>query len=138
MEFTSKNGITLINDAYNASPLGVKSVLKLLAQQNGKKIAILGDMFELGDHAESLHYQVGTYRWVNNLDMVIAIGPLSFHTHRGVKEVATESHYFETKESFLDSPLAKSLLEEETLVILVKASRGMYFEEIVEWIKERM
>lgn len=132
MDITELGNLTLINDVYNASPAGVKSMLDLLAEQKGKRIAILGDMFELGEYAPSLHKELGEYPAENTLDLLISIGPLSQYIHENTR---VPGYYFSTKEEFMASSIFKEILQEQG-VVLVKASRGMYFEEIVNKIRE--
>ncbi|MCL1995414.1 MAG: UDP-N-acetylmuramoyl-tripeptide--D-alanyl-D-alanine ligase [Defluviitaleaceae bacterium] len=124
MDIITKGQLTIINDTYNASPQSMKAMLDLLSNQQGKKIAILGDMFELGDFAPKLHKEVGDYAKKTDIDNFIAVGPLA-------KDYGGD-FYFETKEDFFESCLAKSFGE---ATVLVKASRGMEFEKIVDYLK---
>jgi UDP-N-acetylmuramoyl-tripeptide--D-alanyl-D-alanine ligase len=84
----------------------------------GRKAAILGDMFELGERSEELHGEVG--RYAKSLDVVIAVGKAA--------RFYNAEYYFERKEDLVNS-LGKILKDGD--VILVKASRGMKLEEIV-------
>ncbi|MEG0502198.1 MAG: UDP-N-acetylmuramoyl-tripeptide--D-alanyl-D-alanine ligase, partial [Cellulosilyticaceae bacterium] len=75
------NGITLIDDTYNASPDSMKAALKVLAdfKTSGKKIAVLGDMLEMGSHARTLHSEVGAYAVQCGIDTLCSVGELAQH-----------------------------------------------------------
>lgn len=123
--------LTILDDAYNANPQSMRAALEVLGQSGGtKRIAILGDMFELGILGPELHRSVGEYAGsVAKIDTVLAVGKLSQHIFEGARQTGVpEALYAETKEE------AKTLLQalvKPGAVILVKASRGMAFEELV-------
>lgn len=129
------NGITVINDCYNSSPSSMQAGLKTLRQISGsRKIAVLGDMLEIGELSERLHKDVGTYVVENKTDFLIAIGKDSKFIIDGACEKGfdkSKTKYFTSKgeaKEFLD----KFIQKEDA--ILVKASRSMEFEEIVDYI----
>lgn len=132
---------TLIDDCYNANPGSMKAAVDLLAMASGRKMAILGDMFELGEKAKELHGEVGAYAVEKGIDVLICTGALSEQMYReGVKRAEklsgcekTEIHYFETRDAMLEA-LPAMLQKGDT--ILVKASHGMKFEKVVDKIKE--
>jgi UDP-N-acetylmuramoyl-tripeptide--D-alanyl-D-alanine ligase len=127
-----RNGITLIDDTYNANPAAVKAVLEILAARpEEKKMAVLGDMFELGEQGPQLHTQCGAYAGETGLDVLIAIGPLSQYTAQAAQKSGVKSVYwFATKEEAL-----RTLSQEITpnSVVLFKASHGMKFSELVAY-----
>jgi len=131
-----KNGINdciIINDTYNASPQSIIAMLDLLVSQknenrNKKIIAILGDMFELGDFSKNLHEEIGRYKSIEELDSLITIGKDSKFIHN-IAKVKIDCHHFNTKQDFFTSKIAKKFKDS---IILVKASRGMMLEEIVQ------
>lgn len=128
------NGIKVIDDTYNACPDSMKSAINTLMNTKGKrKIAILGDMFELGEESPKFHRQVGEYAGEKAVDLLITVGELGKHISNGAKERLNEPRvlHFEDKEK-LALELADLLKEDD--VVLVKASRGMAMEEIVEKI----
>ena len=90
-------------------------------------------MFELGENEKELHYGVGQHAAEKNIDLVICIGGLSENTAKGASYSKTEVRYFETKAEFLDQA-EKFLKKGDT--VLVKASHGMEFPEIVEKLKK--
>ena len=131
LEVIKKDKITIINDCYNASPDSMKSSIDVLnSYKQGRKIAILGTMNELGDEAISAHIDVGYYA-KNKLDLLIAIGKYKdcFKSGYSLESIIT----FETKEDFISN--INTVIKEND-VILVKASRGMKFEEIVNSLEE--
>ena len=126
------DSLLIIDDCYNANPISTKASLDVLATADSRKVAILGDMFELGENEEELHYEVGKHAGEKQIDLVICIGNLSKNTANGASQGSTQVCHFQTKEEFL--------LQMETLLkkgdtILVKASHGMHFPEIVEKLK---
>ncbi len=128
------DGITILDDAYNANPQSMRAAVEVLSKTGGTyKIAVLGDMFELGPLAPTLHAGVGGYLGKAGIDCLVAIGPLARHIYTAAKEALVPGVYwFETKEE------ARAALQQELqphTTVLVKASRGMAFEEIVSYLK---
>lgn len=131
LEVIKKDKITIINDCYNASPDSMKSSMDVLnAYKKGRKIAILGTMNELGDEAVNAHTEVGNYA-KDKVDLLIAIGSYKecFRKGYSLDSIFT----FEDKKDFIGN--LKTIIKEND-VILVKASRGMKFEEIVNSLEE--
>ncbi len=122
-------GITIIDDCYNANPMSMKASIDVLNNSDGRKVAILGDMFELGSDEEALHSEVGEFINTKDIDLVICIGKLS----KNIADAITKADvkYFETKEEFDPDEFLK-----EGDTVLVKASNGMKFKEIVEKLSE--
>jgi UDP-N-acetylmuramoyl-tripeptide--D-alanyl-D-alanine ligase len=125
--------LTLIDDCYNANPVSVKSALDLLSSTKGKRlVAILGDMFELGEDEKALHYEVGSYAASKDIAELICIGDLCRSMYEGARSVGNPKlilHHFDTKEDFCAK--MDNILNENDIV-LVKASHGMHFEEIIK------
>lgn len=129
---TYENGITVIDDTYNASPDSMCAALKVLKdyKSTGRKIAVLGDMLEMGEFAERLHQEVGQFAGEVGIDIVYAIGTLAQSIYEGSqKYTGTKAFYYETKEAWTKE--ANQLLHVGDTV-LFKASRGMHFEEMLE------
>ncbi len=127
---------TLIDDCYNANPGSMKSALDLLAYATQRKVAVMGDMFELGEHENVLHEETGAYAAQKGIDVIVCIGNLSKHMEKGAKAVGQQSqvYYFADKQSFLDE--ANQILQQGDAVLL-KASHGMHFEELLEALKNQ-
>jgi len=126
-----RNGMTIIDDCYNANPVSMKASIDVLAKAEGRKIAVLGDMGELGTNERALHYSVGEHFAGKGIDMLFCAGELSAEIAKAVGTVSetTEVHYFETKESLIE--VLKEVIKEGD-TILVKASHFMNFPEIVK------
>lgn len=123
------NGITVVEDCYNASPDSQKAAVDTLLALNGKrKIAVLGDMLELGEKSKELHEEVGRYVSEKGIDMLLTYGEQSQFTAKAVTNGKTVCHSFSDK-----GELTKKLLEtlEKDDVVLFKASRGMKLEEVI-------
>ena len=121
---------TILDDCYNANPVSTKASIDLLTYADGRKVAILGDMFELGENEAQLHAQVGIYCAEKNIDYLICIGKLSKNTYEAaMKNGIKKADYFSEKAEFLEK--AKQLLEVNDQ-ILIKASHGMNFSEITK------
>ncbi|MBK5253463.1 MAG: UDP-N-acetylmuramoyl-tripeptide--D-alanyl-D-alanine ligase [Peptostreptococcaceae bacterium] len=136
LEIKKTDKFTLIDDTYNASKESVLSAVDTLISMTGKrKVAILGDMYELGDDTVSSHEIVGRHVAEKNVDILIAIGEYAVDIAEAARTVTsgTKIYYFKTKEDIY-SLLADILNEGD--VILVKASRGMALEKVVNKIEE--
>ena len=123
-----KNGATLINDSYNASYESMKASLEYLAKYPGKrKIAVLGDMFELGKYSTELHEKVGKEVAKNNIDIIICSGKNAKYIIKENQQI--ENYYLKNNEEILKK-LQQILSDGD--VVLVKASNGMKFYEICQ------
>ena len=131
---------TVIDDCYNANPVSTQASIDVLSFADTRKVAILGDMFELGEKEKEMHYDTGKHAAEKGIDVLIGIGALSSETARGAEETAAHTGkpitvlHFNTKQDFFAA--AESVLKDGD-TILVKASHGMEFPEIVEWLKQR-
>ncbi len=127
------NGAKAINDSYNASFESMKASLRYLADFKAKrKVAVLGDMLELGDYSEELHKKVGEEVEKNKIDILVCIGKEAKHIFESAKSRNPKSKYFEDKEE--GTKYLKRIIESED-VVLFKASNGMKFYNIVENLK---
>lgn len=128
---------TLIDGSYNANPESMRAAVGLLILAQGRKVAVLGDMFELGEKEEELHAEVGAYAQEKEIDVLICVGRLSKNMYEGAlssrKEKGAEVYYFESRDEML-SELPGLLKKGDT--ILVKASHGMHFEKVVEFLQK--
>lgn len=122
------NHYTVIDDCYNANPVSMKASLDVLNTANTRKVAILGDMGELGTEEVSMHKEVGSYASSLDLDVLICIGTLGKHYYEETENSSLQSYYFATKEEFLGQ--YKDILENGD-TILIKSSNFMKFHEIV-------
>lgn len=127
---------TILDDCYNANPVSMKAGIDVLDCALGRKVAILGDMFELGEDELVLHGEVGAYAAKSDIHILICIGTLA----KQIAKEAIENHMsedsvfaFDTKEEAIK---ALPLIVKKDDNILVKASHGMHFEKIVAVLKD--
>lgn len=129
-------GITVIEDCYNASPdsqkAGLNSLCKIAKQ---RKIAVLGDMLELGDYSEEAHRTVGEYAAECNIDMLYTYGKESEYMADSAKKSGMDKVFAYTDKTELTDALLSEIKNGDTL--LFKASRGMRLEEVFEKIYEQ-
>ena len=122
------SGALILDDTYNAAPLSMKAALDLLAEMPGRRIAVLGDMLELGDQEEAGHREVGAYS-VERCDRLMAIGLRARAIADGAWDAGhKEIQWFETKDN------ATAILRNDVGaddVVLVKASHGLALETVV-------
>ena len=125
-----KNGFTIVDDCYNANPVSMKASIDVLAYAKGRKVAILGDMFELGQDEVKLHGSIGEYIAATDTNFLITIGNLSNNINILAKEnnFSGEMIHFNTLDEFLVH-WPEYLHTNDT--ILVKASHGMHLEKII-------
>ena len=124
-----KDDITIIDDCYNANPASMKASLSVLSSANGRKIAVLGDMGELGKDEKALHYFVGEAAKNSGIDVLYAVGELSKEIAKGAKDGSLLVQWFSSKEELLPV-LKKEIKKGDT--VLIKASHFMEFPKIVE------
>lgn len=128
-----ENGITVLNDVYNANPVSVKASLNILANADGRKVAILGFMGELGEYAVQMHEEVGAYAAEKGIDLLFCIGGFNSEMERGAKNGGLKEVYcFDSQENFWNEGLA---MLKNGDAVLVKASRSMALEKTVEKIQ---
>ena len=128
-----KGDIVILNDAYNANPQSMRAAAAVLGDAQGRrKVAVVGDMKELGPGSEQFHRAAGGYFAQSGADRLIAIGELARFMAEGAQEAGLDqADYFPT----LDA--ARNALSREVragVTILVKASRSMAFEKIVDFL----
>lgn len=135
MEIKKKNNITIINDCYNANYDSMKAVLDFLGtNKNNRKIAVLGDMLELGEFSVELHKKVGLEVSKNKIDILITVGKSSKNISSSAKDCGMDkNNIFEFSNNKEAINKIKAIMEEND-IILVKASNGMKFKEIVDGI----
>lgn len=125
-----KNGATIINDTYNANYDSMKAAINYLQNiENKRKIAILGDMLELGDYAEELHELVG--KEIKDIDILITVGELAKNIAKNAK--AKEIYKFMTNEHAIKK--VREIMTSKD-IILAKASNSMKFIDIVNALIE--
>lgn len=136
-ELLNFEGFDVLNDSYKSNPQSLLSAISTLKILHGysQKIAILGDMLELGDTEKELHAEIGRQIKSTDVDYLLLYGPLSKNIAQEASKNFPEGRvfYFESKDKLVDK--AKTLISKGSLV-LVKASRSMHLEEIIESISK--
>lgn len=130
---------TLIDDCYNANPASMRAAIDLLAMADTGKVAILGDMFELGENSDALHAGVGEYAAAAGIDTILCVGENAIHMFDAAVDRAEETKHiahFPTRDALLQA-LEKEREEyiPEGCTVLIKASHGMEFGKILEFLK---
>ncbi|MGL5972778.1 MAG: UDP-N-acetylmuramoyl-tripeptide--D-alanyl-D-alanine ligase [Oscillospiraceae bacterium] len=123
-----RNDLTIIEDCYNAGPDSMRSALETLKILNnkGKKIAVLGDMLELGENSRYYHQLVGEYIGLYNIDILITFGEMSLNMH-DKNDVKLKRHFYDKDDIVL---FLKDVIKFDD-ALLFKASRGLKFEDII-------
>ena len=128
-----KNNVTVLADFYNASYDSMKSALEVVKSYKAeRKIAVLGDMLELGEFSEELHKKVGQEVYKNNIDILVTVGTLA-------KNIANEANRLGIKEIYICDnnkdaiDILNNIIKNDD-IILLKASNAMKFGEILDGI----
>jgi UDP-N-acetylmuramoyl-tripeptide--D-alanyl-D-alanine ligase len=127
LELKELNGISVINDVYNANPASMEEAVKELVRiKKGRAIAVLGDMLELGSYAGEAHRRIGRLLKELGIDIFIAVGPL-------MELAASEFHgvSYTSRASAEAGELLKDIRKQGDSV-LIKGSRGMNMEKVLE------
>ncbi len=126
--------ITILNDTYNANPQSMRAAVEVLSKsKSAHKMAVLGDMFELGSLAPMLHAGVGDYLGKAGIDCLVAVGENAEHMAKAAEEAGVPEVYWRpTKKEALT--VLEQVVRPDT-TILVKASRGMEFEELTAFLQ---
>lgn len=129
-----KDDITILNDTYNANPQSMRAAIEILSKQVcRRRVAVLGDMMELGELGPGLHASVGKYVAGAGIDCLITVGSLGACIADGAEEGNVEIHRC-ANQAEAQIVLAQAVTPGST--VLVKASRGMKFEHLVEYLTE--
>jgi UDP-N-acetylmuramoyl-tripeptide--D-alanyl-D-alanine ligase len=132
-------GVTLIDDSYNSSPAALKRTLETIAAASGsaRKVAVLGEMLELGEHAASLHEECGTAAAQAGLDLLIAVGGSSAAAlARAAVAAGMPAHavlHVGTKEQAAEAVMTRVRPGD---LVLVKGSRGIGTDLVVQRLTE--
>ena len=131
-----RDGLTIINDAYNASPASMRASIKTTADlAKGRKIAVLGDMLELGDISENAHREVGREAAEAEFDFLITLGTLAKFIADGARGAGLEAERVFSFDKHEDAASALKDVIKSGDTLLFKASRGMKMETVIELIR---
>ncbi len=132
----AEGAFELIDDAFNANPSSMGVALEVLAKSqvshSGRKIAVLGDMLELGETEISLHSDIALLEWIENIDEIHTVGPLMKHLWNCLP-APKRGHHFETAKAGVD--VIKAHIKEHDIV-LVKGSKGSRVSLLVASLRE--
>ncbi|WP_196007797.1 UDP-N-acetylmuramoyl-tripeptide--D-alanyl-D-alanine ligase [Clostridium tyrobutyricum] len=140
LEIIQGKKFKIINDCYNANPDSMKAAIDVLSDFDGnRKIAVLGTMGELGEKSQELHEEIGEYASKLGVNLLIALGEYSIYYKRGFEKLSINNGKIMEFKNYDEavSFLTGSYIETGD-VLLVKASRTMRFESIVEKLKENI
>lgn len=159
MNIIKANDITIIDDSYNASPVSMKAAIEALSEVPGRKICVLGDMFELGDESKQMHYDVGRFAAKKGVSVLFVCGEKSVDIAKGALgvnidadlESCVQDEYIEvmmTDPDALVVPQFYIYKDNEEMIkkirevlkpgdtVLIKASNSMRFYEVAEALKQ--
>lgn len=129
LEFiNTKSDVLVIDDCYNANPSSMKKAIDVLSKMEGHKIALIGDMAELGERSEKYHQDIINYLEEKKIDLIFRIGG----RFKNIKTNHENNFWFPSKESLIES-LKKQL--KSNSIILIKGSRSMKMEDMIEDIQ---
>ena len=131
---TRADGARIINDAYNANPDSMRASISTMALMacGGQRIAVLGDMGELGENEVRAHFSVGFYAAQNNVDVLVCVGLLSHHMAAGAIEAGMPRGQVIECSDVADALQVLEGMVCSDGIVLVKASRFMHLEQIVK------
>jgi len=135
METYIKGKFTIINDAYNANTQSMKAAIDVLKEYKQRKIAILGDMLELGTFSQKSHEEIGKYIAKSNIDILVAIGKEAQNYLNGAIRENMKRENIYIFETLIDIDSKINDIIQDNDVILIKGSRGSKMENVLKYIK---
>lgn len=138
MEVYGAGGVTIIDDTYNSNPESLSAALKTLSSARGRKVAVLGDMLELGAGADAAHREAGSVAADAGVELLVAVGRYARMMVEGAVEAGVPARgllSFDTGDEALEA-LSSVLCEGDT--VLVKGSRALALESVAEGLKHRL
>jgi UDP-N-acetylmuramoyl-tripeptide--D-alanyl-D-alanine ligase len=134
--FTSADGVTVINDAYNANPVSMQAAVITLAEMDcaGRRVAVLGDMAELGSLTELAHFRIGELVARLSIDVLVSVGPRARHIADGARAEGMSADRIHASSSAEEAAEVLRATLSHNDAVLVKASRVMGLESVVEEI----
>ncbi len=138
MQLVKLNGIKIIDDSYNACPISVKEALNCLNKISGnRKIAVLGDMLELGTHEEKSHEDIGVWLYENDVDMVILYGDRMNFASEKLRQLKFTGELVYTKDFAVAKHKLINYIQSDD-VILIKGSNKMGMSKFIDAIRDIM
>ena len=139
LQLSNVNGVTVLNDAYNANPNSTRAAIETLLAlpSRGRKVAVLGDMLELGEHSDSYHREIGQLGGSSRLDLLICVGKKAKLMAASAKEAGMEGPRIVTYPDALAAARGITRRVRGQDLILLKASRSVGLESVAKAITER-
>lgn len=133
-EMIEKNGMTILFDAYNANPDSMNAALHLLLKTpcKGRRIALLGEMLELGESSSEAHFELGCKVAQLGINRLIAVGPSAGEIVAGAKSKGMSSDDITINRDAASTAISLKKILKSGDLLLMKASRGMHFEQLLE------
>jgi UDP-N-acetylmuramoyl-tripeptide--D-alanyl-D-alanine ligase len=133
-QISTSHGIQIINDCYNANPASMKAAVQLLAQlgRGKRSIAVLGDMLELGAGGKQMHREVGAFLASEGIEQLLACGVLGRELAEGARGAGMPTDRVTELSDAAAAGVHLASMVRHGDVVLVKASRGMRMEQVVE------
>ncbi|MFA6451798.1 MAG: cyanophycin synthetase, partial [bacterium] len=137
-QWRTEGGMLLIDDTYNSSPASLKLALELLGtvEWNGRRAAVLGDMLELGDHSRDEHFKIGREAVPQSAALLVAFGEEARAIAGGALEAGMSSESCMSYVDFDKFAAEAGKIFRSGDMVLIKGSRGMKMERIVNVLKE--
>jgi UDP-N-acetylmuramoyl-tripeptide--D-alanyl-D-alanine ligase len=129
------NGVTLINDAYNANPSSVEAALVALRRGPGRSVVVLGDMWELGDEARRAHHTVGERAAALGVHQLVVLGEFAGVMADGARAAGLAADAVQVCGSHAEAAAAVVARWQPGDTVLVKGSRGMHMEDVVRLLE---
>ncbi len=136
MEMQEIKGVSFINDAYNSNPSSLLYAIQRLSECKGRKILVVGDMLELGERSQELHFEIGGAVVKAKIDILISVGELAKKISEGACHYGMDKKNMLNFNSNLETAECILSILKKGDTILVKGSRKMRMEEIIEKIKD--
>lgn len=134
-----REDVRIIDETYNSNPTALASVLDSLYDEKAVRyIAVLGDMLELGERAERLHFESGRQAVAAGVDLLIGVGPLSRHIIEGAREAGMPEEAMVAVQDAMEAGEQVAARVEAGDLILFKASRGVGLDRAIEVVRERL
>lgn len=138
MEVQNRQGVTIINDAYNANPESLRAAIDFLenysAGKNSRKFLVIGDMLELGEFSAEEHRRIGKYLQDKKIDFVFCLGPFSRLIVEELHKKKNHSIHSEIFTSHQEVARELSQRVRENDIVLVKGSRSMSMEKVLDYL----
>lgn len=139
LQILNKNGVLFVNDAYNANPASMKASMEIINNipvETGigaRRIAVIGDMLELGKEASDLHEEIGDYAAERNIDIIVYVGKYSEQVRKGFQNKKENAVFVKAEDYKQAAEKLKDVLKKGD-VVLLKASRLLELDRVFDYV----